>query len=93
LQKACLLKEIFVAAPLAGSLVSLTGQPLARRTARCIARLFLPPTSCPPRRSLRRLFLSLADILPAVELAVSFVSFSADVLPAAPLAESLISFS
>jgi hypothetical protein len=46
-------------APFAASLVSLSCRRLAHRAARCIARFFLLLTSCPPRRSLYRLFLSL----------------------------------
>jgi hypothetical protein len=58
------------------SLVSDTRRRVARRTAPCIARFFLLPTSCPPRRSLYHSFLSLADVLLAAPLAVSLVSFS-----------------
>jgi hypothetical protein len=57
------------AAQLVASLFSSTCRRLARGATRCIARFFLPPTSCPPRRSLNRSFLALADTLPAVPLA------------------------
>jgi hypothetical protein len=69
------------AAPLAASLVSFTRQGLARRAARCIARFFLLPTTCPPCCSLNRSFLSLADDLPAAPLAASLVLFTRSGLP------------
>jgi hypothetical protein len=66
----------FPAAPLAASLVSLTGQPLARRAACYIARFFLLPMPCSRHRSLYPSFLSFADDLPVVPLAESLHSFS-----------------
>jgi hypothetical protein len=67
---------VFPAAPLAASLLCFSSRRLARRAARCIARLFLLPTPCPPRRSLNRCFVSLDDALPSAPLAESLVSFS-----------------
>jgi hypothetical protein len=68
--------DVFPAAPLAASLVSFPCQRSARCAARCVARFFLLSTFFPPRRSTRRSFLSVADVLPAAALAVSLVSFS-----------------
>jgi hypothetical protein len=70
------LVDALPATPLAASLDSFTRRCHARRAARCIARFFRWSTSCPPRRSLRRSFLSLVDVLPAAPLAASFVSFA-----------------
>jgi hypothetical protein len=70
------LADILPTAPLAVSLVSLTGQPLARGAARCIARCFLLLTSLPPRQSLHRSFLSPDEAPPAEPLAVSLVSLT-----------------
>jgi hypothetical protein len=47
---------------------------LSRHAARCIARIFLLPTSFPLCRSLDRSFLSLADGFPAAPLAALRVS-------------------
>jgi hypothetical protein len=70
------LADVLPAAPLPESPVSLSRRRLARRAARGIARSFLLPTSGPPRPSLNRSFLFLADTLPAAPLAASLVSFS-----------------
>jgi hypothetical protein len=70
------LADVLTTAPLAASFVSFSGRRLARRTARCRACFFLLLTSCPPRRSLHRSFLSPSDVLPAAPLAESLVSFS-----------------
>jgi hypothetical protein len=74
------LVEVSTGAPLAASLVYFSYRRLARRAARWIARFFLfttpSPTSRSPRRSQHRLFLSLADVLPATPLAASLVSSS-----------------
>jgi hypothetical protein len=64
------------AVPLAESLVSFSRRSLARHGARCVTCLFLLTMSYPPRRSLNRSFLSLADALPGAPLVVSFVCFS-----------------
>jgi hypothetical protein len=64
------------AAPLAASLVSFSCQRLARRAVRCIVGFFLSSMFYPPRRSLHRSFLSLANDLSAAPLAASLVSFS-----------------
>jgi hypothetical protein len=64
------------AAPLAESLVCFSFRRLARRAARCIARLFLLTTPRPPRRLLNRSFVSPADATPAAPLTESLVSLS-----------------
>jgi hypothetical protein len=70
------LVDVLPAAPLAESLVSFSCRRHARRAARSVARFFLLSTSCPPRRSLNRSFLSLVDATPAAPLAASLVSVS-----------------
>jgi hypothetical protein len=68
--------DVLPAAPLAASLVSFTCPPLASRAARCFSCFFLLSLSCQPRRSLNRLFPSLADDLSAAPLAALAVSFT-----------------
>jgi hypothetical protein len=68
--------DIFPATLLAASLVYFCCRRLSRCAALWIARFFLSPTAFPPLRSQRCVFLSLVEVLPAVPLAVSLVSFS-----------------
>jgi hypothetical protein len=70
------LADFLPAVPLVAYLVSFTRRRLARRAARCVTRFFLLLTSCAPRLSLHRSFLSLADTLPAAPLAEPLVSLS-----------------
>jgi hypothetical protein len=63
--------DLLPTAPLASLHVSFTHRRLARHTGRCIA-CFVPfSTSELPRCWLHRLFLSLANILPAVQIVAS----------------------
>jgi hypothetical protein len=62
--------------PLAALLVSSACQPLTHRAACYIAGCFHSSTSCPPRRSLYRLMLSLVDVFPVTQLAASLISLS-----------------
>jgi hypothetical protein len=86
------LVDVLHAALLAKSLVLFPRPQLARRAAHCIACLFHLSTSCPPRRSLHRLFYSLVHSLPAALLTASLVTSLIDMLPAASLSASLVSF-
>jgi hypothetical protein len=71
------LVDLFSAAPLRRSLdlSSLLHRRLVRRAAHCNACLFRLSMSCLPRCWLHRLFVLLVDVLPAVPLAASLLSF------------------
>jgi hypothetical protein len=68
--------DVLTAAPFDAPRVSFCYRRLAHRASSCTARFFLSLTACPQRRSLHNLFLSLADVLPAVPLGASLVSFT-----------------
>jgi hypothetical protein len=70
------LVNVLPTAQLAESLDSFTRRRLACRAPHCIACSFYSSSSCPMHRSLHRMFLSLADALPAMPLTASLVSFA-----------------
>jgi hypothetical protein len=77
---------------LAVTFVTLCCRCLIHRTAHCITCFVHLPSSCSPRRSMYRSFLSPADPTSTVLFAASPFWFSCCVFPATPFAVSLVYF-